>query len=305
MPTWPEPLLPGARVSLVAPAGPLRGADELARAEANARSFGWEPVVGAHALARRGYLAGDDAERAADLNDALRDPRIDGIWCLRGGYGAMRILEQLDYDALRRRPRPLLGFSDVTALHLAVRARCDLVTFHAPTARGVLSAFARESLARAVVRGEDPCGPCPDARVLRGGCAVGRLEGGNLALITALVGTPFAARLDGAILALEDVNEPLYRIDRMLVHLRLAGALARLAGLVFGAFTARGDDEDEGGPEPRTLDDVLAEAAGCVNGPCLAGVPVGHLDDQWTMPLGATAELDGGARALRVRAAVA
>jgi len=133
----------------VAPAGPLRGEEDAARAVENARAFGWEPVLGRHALARRGYFAGTDAERAADLNHALADDAIDGIWCLRGGYGAMRILDHLDYGALRRRPKPLLGYSDVTALHCAVAARSGLVSYHAHTARAHLTPFSRDSLERA------------------------------------------------------------------------------------------------------------------------------------------------------------
>ncbi|HEU4565533.1 MAG TPA: LD-carboxypeptidase [Gemmatimonadaceae bacterium] len=292
----PPRLAPGARVALVCPAGPLHSPLELARAEESARSFGWEPVPGEHVLARDGYLAGSDAERAADLDRALRDPRIDGVWCVRGGYGAMRLLDALDWDALARRPRALLGYSDITALHAAIRARCDLISFHAPTARSTLTPFTRRSLERAVIHGEDPCGAAPDARVLRGGRAVGRLEGGNLALITALVGTPYAARLDDAILVLEDVSEPVYRIDRMLRHLMLSGALARVRAIVFGAFTDRGE-ETEG---TRPLDDVLREAADAAGVPCIAGAPVGHIDDQWTLPLGALAELDADRRTLTV-----
>ena len=277
------------------PAGPLAGEEEFARAVDNVRLMGWEPAIGAHVHARLGYLAGSDAERLADLNDAIRDPAVDGIWCARGGYGAMRLLDGVDYDALRRRPRALIGYSDITALHLAVRARCRVVTFHGPTARGVLTPFSRDSLARAVRMDGEPCGVWPAARVLRAGHAAGRLEGGNLALIVSLVGTPYEARLDGAILVLEDVHEPVYRIDRMLQQLRLTGALARLGGLVFGAFTERPESDIDG---DRPLDDVLREAADAVNGPCLADVPVGHIEDQWTLPLGAAVVLDTEERTL-------
>ena len=285
----PPLLAPGARVALISPAGPLRGEQDVERAVANARKFGWEPVVGAHALARHGYLAGTDAERLGDLNAALRDSRIDGVWCLRGGYGTMRLLDAIDYDALRRRPKTVIGYSDVTALHLAIHQRCGIISYHGPTARAELTPFSRDSLERAVRRGEDSCGAAAEAHALRPGRVRGRLIGGNLALVTSLLGTPFAPPLDGAILVLEDVNEPLYRIDRMLQHLRLAGVLARVGALVLGTFTERGDESDVG---DRSLDTVLCEAAGALNGPCLVGAPVGHIDDQWTLPLGATAELD-------------
>ena len=294
----PPPLAPGARVALVAPAGPLRGEADVERAVTNARAFGWEPVVGAHALARRGYFAGSDAERAEDVNRALRDPTVDGVWCLRGGYGAMRILDLLDFDALARRPRPLLGYSDGTALHAAVATRCDFISYHAPTARAVLTPFSRESLERAVVTQRDPCGAAPTARVLRPGRAEGVLAGGNLALLAALTGTPYAPRLDGAIVVVEDVNEAVYRVDRMLRQLLMAGALDGCRALVFGHCTDCPEESDDGA---RSLDDVLAETADALGVPCLSGVPVGHIDDQWTLPLGAWAELDADARTLAVR----
>jgi muramoyltetrapeptide carboxypeptidase len=297
----PPALAPGARVALVAPAGPLSAAD-LERAESNARALGWEPRVGAHALARADYFAGGDAERLADLNAALRDPDVDGVWCLRGGYGAMRLLDGVDYEALARRPRALVGYSDITALHLAAAARVPgLVTFHGPTARGALTPFSRRSFERAVgaARG-DPCGAAPDARVLRPGRAAGRLAGGNLALVAALAGTPYAPRFDGAVVVLEDVNEAVYRVDRMLRQLLLAGAFAGCRALVFGHCTACPESADADGR--RTLDAVVAEAAAALGVPAAAGVPVGHIDDQWTLPLGAWAELavEDGACALHV-----
>lgn len=292
--TTPPALSPGARVALLAPAGPLASPADLERAERNVRNLGWEPHVYPNALASDGYLAGDDPSRLGDLNAAIRDPRIDGIWCLRGGYGTMRILDAVDYDSLRRRPKAIIGFSDITALHLAIRARSDLVSFHGPTARAELTPFARESLSRATLAtssthiARDPFTGAPPLTWLREARAVGRLEGGNLALICALLGTPYTARFDGAILVLEDVNEPLYRIDRMLRQLILSGALERIAGLCFGAFTERGDEGDSGS---RSLDVLFSEAAAHVRGPVVSNAPIGHVPDQWTLPLGAHAEL--------------
>ena len=300
-PIVPPALAPGARVALVAPAGPLSAAD-LERAEANARGFGWESVVGPHALAHADYFAGSDAERLADLNVALADARVDGVWCLRGGYGAMRLLDGVDYAALARRPRALVGFSDVTALHLACAARVPgLVTFHGPTARAELPAFSRMSLACAVGPDrQDPCGPAPDARVLRPGRAAGRLTGGNLALLAALTGTPYGPRFDGAVVVLEDVNEPVYRVDRMLRQLLLAGALAGCRALVFGHCTRCPEPCDDDGR--RSLAAVVGEAAALLGVPAATGVPVGHVAEQWTLPLGARCEvtLEDGGCALRV-----
>jgi muramoyltetrapeptide carboxypeptidase len=276
-------------VALVAPAGPLRNEAEIARAIENVRSFAWEPVVGEHALARDGYFAGRDEQRVSDLNRALRDDDIDAIWCLRGGYGAMRILDAVDYDAAVRRPKPIIGYSDITALHSAFAQRSEMVTYHGPTARAVLSEFSRNSLACALVHGGDSCGAATSGRVLRGGAANGMLAGGNLALLSALAGTPFAPRLGDAILVLEDIDEPVYRIDRMMRQLLLAGLLDGVRGIVFGTCTNCPEAADDGA---RSLDDVIGEIGELLGVPTIIGAPVGHVDDQWTLPLGAPASLD-------------
>ncbi|HEU4628400.1 MAG TPA: LD-carboxypeptidase [Gemmatimonadaceae bacterium] len=296
----PPSLAPGARVALVAPAGPLSGPEDVERGAANARALGWEPAVGRYVLARHGYLAGGDEERLADLQWALRDASIDGVWCLRGGYGTMRLLDALDYDALRRRPKAIVGYSDVTALHAAIGRHAGLAGFHGPVARARLPELAARSLRQALTTRENPAGAAPGARCLRAGSAHGRLAGGNLALLAALAGTPYAPRLDGAILLLEDVNEAVYRVDRMLRQLRLTGMLDGVRALAVGHFTAIPDDGDEGG---RLLDDVLGELADELRVPCLAGLPVGHVDEQWTLPLGALATLDADAGRLDVELA--
>jgi len=292
---------PGARVALVAPAGPLRGATDVETAISNVKSLGWESVVGDHVLDRYSYFAAPDSHRIADFNAALRDDTIDAIWCLRGGYGAMRIVEQLDYDAARRHPKPVMGYSDISVLHAAIGRACEIVSYHSPNARTTLSPFARDSFEKALLHGQDSCGVAPGARVIRGGRARGRLAGGNLALISSLVGTPYFPDLDGAILVIEDTNEGLYRIDRMLTQLALAGELAALKGIAFGYCTSCDGDESPGDTrESRTLDDVLLEFADAIGIPCIAGIPMGHVDDQWTIPLGASATLDADSVTLNV-----
>jgi muramoyltetrapeptide carboxypeptidase len=292
-------MLPGARIALVAPAGPLRGEADLQQAIDNARGLGWEPIAGAHVLARDGYLAGSDDERLADLNSAIARDDIDAIWCIRGGYGVMRILDRIDYDALKRRPKALIGYSDVTALHAAIATRCELVSFHGPTARAAITPFSCDSLRRAVTGG-DPCGAAANAQTLRTGRARGRLVGGNLALLCSLTGTPFEPDYEGAILVLEDVNEAVYRIDRMLTQLRLAGHLSRCRGIVFGQFTDIPHDAPEESLGARTLNDVIGEVADALKVPCIAGAPVGHITDQWTLPLGADVELHADERVVRI-----
>ena len=292
-----KPLEPGAHVALIAPAGPLQKPEELPRAQENTRLLGWEPIVGSHATDRHGYLAGTDRDRLNDINRALRDPKIDAIWCLRGGYGMMRILPGIDYDALSRTPKVIIGYSDVTALHAAVQRKCRLVTYHAPTAREAMTELSRDSLRRAVVEQTDSCGVAPNAREINAGVAEGRLVGGNLAVLTSLCGTPFAPDLSDGILVLEDINEPVYRIDRMLQQLILAGAFNGCRAIVFGECVKCPDDAGGGG---RPFDEVLGEIAHSLGVPCLAGIPVGHIAEQWTIPLGATATIDTAKRSITV-----
>jgi muramoyltetrapeptide carboxypeptidase len=285
----------------VAPSGPLRGEADIQTAVATVQSFGCQATVGEHVLARYSYFAATDAERIADFNVALRDDSVDAIWCLRGGYGAMRILDHLDYGAMRRHPKPVMGYSDVSAIHAAVGRTCEIVSYHSPNARTALTPFARDSFERALLHGVDSCGAAPNARAIRGGRARGRLAGGNLSLVTALAGTPYFPDLDGAILVIEDVGEGLYRIDRMLTQLSLAGVLSGLAGIAFGYCTRCDADESPGDTrESRTLDTVLSELASALRIPCVTGIPMGHVDDQWTIPLGAVATLDADSPTLTV-----
>jgi muramoyltetrapeptide carboxypeptidase len=287
----------GARIALVAPAGPVRGQLDLDRAIASVRRMGWEPVLGNYVGERDGYLAGSDAHRSADFNRFAADESIDAIWCVRGGYGAMRLLDEIDYDALRRRPKAIIGYSDITALHAAIGRLCDIVTFHGPTAREEMSEFSADSLARAVTLQRDSCGAADMAHTLASGKAHGRLVGGNLALLAALCGTPYAPSLANGILVIEDVGEPAYRIDRMLTQLRLSGELEQVAAIAFGQFTQVPNDDSSVG---RSIDQILQEAADRLAVPCMAGIPMGHCDAQWTIPLGAMAELDADSRTLVV-----
>jgi muramoyltetrapeptide carboxypeptidase len=289
----------------VAPSGPLLERDELRRAGELCRELGHEPVLGAYAGRRYGYLAGTDADRLADLNAALRDPAIDAVWCIRGGYGLTRILDQVDLAAIERRPKAVLGFSDVTALLLAIAARCRVVSFHAPTARQPMTAFSRRHFTDVLCVAE-PRGPLarleppPDVLVPRSprivtvhqGRAEGPLIGGNLSLLQCLVGTPWLPDLDGALLFLEDVGEDLYRVDRMLSHLRLAGVLSRIAGLIVGQFTDMKKGTADGA---LGFDEVLEYYVAPLGIPAACGFPIGHVDDQWTLPIGVRARLDADA----------
>lgn len=301
----PPRLARGSRVALVAPAGPLLEKDDLARAEALCRALGYEPALGPNTAQHDGYFAGTDEQRLADLNGAIRDPGVDAVWCIRGGYGTTRILDRVDFEALARRPKPLIGYSDITAVLNAVTRRTGVVTFHAPMARAAMPSFSRRSFERVLVTAEaagrlERLPPPADVLLprenriatLHGGVAEGPLAGGNLTLLQCLLGTPHFPDLDGAILFLEDVGEDLYRVDRMLAHLRMAGALARLAGVAVGRFT----DLNRAMPDGALgLDEVLATYLLPLGIPVAHGFPVGHIDDQWTLPIGVRARLDADA----------
>jgi muramoyltetrapeptide carboxypeptidase len=295
-----SPIPSGSRVALVAPAGPLRLPTDLDRAMQNARTFGWEPVVGENVRESRAYFAGNDDQRLSDLNAAIRNDDVTAIWCLRGGYGAMRLLDGIDFDALRRAPKAFIGFSDITAFHCAAARRANLQAIHGPTARSKLTPFSERSLRAAALRDADPCGEAPGATTLVGGRARGRITGGNLAILLALHGTRYQPDYNGAILVIEDVNEAPYRIERMLLTLRLSGDLQRCAGIAFGSFTNRGETDDKTLGGKRSLMEVLEEAAKAAGVPAICGVPVGHIDDQWSLPIGAMAELDADEKRLTV-----
>lgn len=293
----PPALRPGTRVALVAAAGPLPqgGVD---RAIERVASLGWEPVAGEFCRCRTGYLAGTDTERAADLNRALRDPSIGAVWFLRGGYGTMRILDALDWDALARHPKALIGYSDNTAVHLAAH-RAGVVGFHGPHPHALeFPDFARDELLRVLTVAE-PAGVLPfpveggRAETLAGGVAEGPLLGGNLSLLSATLGTPFAIRPEGAILFIEEVGEHPYRLDRLLSHLRLAGVLSAVAGIAVGGITE--SPEIDGAP---TAAEVVREALGGLGIPVATGFPFGHFDDSWTLPMGVRARLDADAGTL-------
>jgi muramoyltetrapeptide carboxypeptidase len=301
----PPGLKPGSRIGLVAPAGPILERDDIRRAVERCQALGYQAVVGGNAHAKYGYLAGTDPERQADLNSALSDPSLDAIWCLRGGYGTPRLLPRVAYSAVAQKPKIVIGFSDITALLHALVRQAGIVTFHGPVAREPLSAFSRDAMMR-VITGTDAAGVMPpapasddaligtDGRIvtLRGGRAEGPLFGGNLTMMCHLVGTPYLPTLDGALLFLEEVSEDLYDIDRSLVYLRNAGILEHLAGIIIGRFT----DMTRATPSGALgFEEVLETHLGTLGIPVAFGFPIGHVPDQWTLPLGVTARLDADA----------
>lgn len=294
----PVRLRAGSRVALIAPAGPVTE-ERIERAQARCRELGLDPVLGRGAREQAAYLAGPDAVRARDLQAALDDPEIDAIWALRGGYGAMRILPMLDLSPMLTRPRPYIGYSDNTTLHLAL-ARQGVVSVHGPHPGEEITSFTDECFRRVLFEpmpaGVLPLPPgAPRPATLVNGVAEGELIGGNLSLVAATCGTPAAMTAEGRIVFLEEVGEAGYRIDRLLAQLRLSGALDGAVGLAFGQFTEIPEYRLD-----RPVVDVLAEYAEELGLPAVAGFPIGHVPDNWTLPLGVRARLDASAGTLEL-----
>lgn len=306
-------LLGGARIAIVAPASAITGAADEAAEWLLER--GYEPQVMPAARMRLAppfdYLAGDDAARLADLHAAFADPAVGAVWCLQGGFGSWRVLDQIDYGLLRRHAKPFIGYSDVTALHLAIQRYAGFVTFHGPMLAQDLLAGRQAPTEQALldmVSGRLGAGSWivapPQARLatLASGVATGRLIGGNLALLAALTGTRYAIDARDGILFFEDVNEALPRVDRMLAQLRRAGAFDGVRGVLVGSFTrllgVPGDGE-------AALYPLVREHFQARGIPVLAGWPSGHGDPNLTLPLGARVTLDAGRGALRLEQPVA
>jgi muramoyltetrapeptide carboxypeptidase len=299
----PDRLREGDLVALVAPSGwvpPVRAQ----AATVVLTGWGLRVRMGEHALGRHTYLSGTDEERLADVNAALRDDEVRGVLCLRGGYGAQRIVDGLDLDAVRADPKLVLGFSDITALHLALWTGAGLPTVHGPTVtqfdRGAASLTA--TAARHALMSGEPvtvtAGDEEGTRDLRvGGRAEGRLLGGNLTLLATSCGTRHRPDLSGAILLLEDVHEEPYEIDRFLVQLARAGWLDDLAGVAVGQFTDCGTHDAY---QPAVVE-VLAERLTPLSVPVLGGLPIGHGDQQVAVGLGVPAVLDATAGTLVVQ----
>ncbi len=266
----PPPLAPGDTVVVVAPSSPF-SVDELWRGLAWLRAR-YRIQIAPGALTRDGYLAGNDARRQFELERALVDPDTKAIVAARGGYGALRIAGDLPWHELARRPKWIVGFSDVTALH-AMAWRCGIASAHAPNATGLGLATSPRVRAAWIASVERPSAArvWRGLRVLREGRATGPVVGGNLTILHAMAAAGLLAVPAGAVLAIEDVTEAPYRIDRMLTSLRLGGHLSRASAIVFGSF-----EKCTPGPDGRTADDVIEERTGSLGVPVVADAPFGH-----------------------------
>jgi len=298
----PPRLEPGDTVALVSPASPPRNRRLLLAGKTRLESLGLRVALGRHAMAEYGYLAGRDEERLDDLEAAFRDSGVKAIVCTRGGYGASRFLDRFDAGLARRHPKALVGFSDITMLHLALQ-QAGVVSFWGPMPCTGLgwSPFSVRGFERALMSA-DPIGRLPGssrASTLRKGRALGPLTGGTLSMLAASLGTPCEVSTGGRIVFLEDVDEEPYRVDRMLVQLISAGKLADASGIAIGLFTGT-KVRNSPGRKSLTMHDVFADHLLGLKIPVLVGLPVGHVRDQVTLPYGVIARLDAGARTVDV-----
>jgi len=314
---WPKRLQPGDTIMFVAPAGDL-DQERILQAKSRLEARGYRVKMRKDLFAKEGYLAGTDKRRAKELMQAFCDPEVRAVFSGRGGYGTMRILDLLDYEKIRRNPKILVGFSDITGLHLALNRQAGLVTFHSPTSfwrldseQEGMTPFTQKYLLLATTDEDDEGShgytieipeDAPQPQALGKGRARGRLVGGNLSMISALEGTPYAVDTRDAILLLEDTREAPYRIDRMLRQLQLAGKLDTLRGAVLGQFTRNYDrEEDQMTEDPRfTVDGVLRQYLEPLGIPVLMNYPVGHSPYNATLPLGGQVEVDADAGVLRI-----
>lgn len=311
----PKVLRPGDTAGLITPSAYVSDPDRLVLAKKTVEYFGLRWKMGPNVGKRNGYLAGSVPERLEDLHAMFRDPGVDAIFAIRGGYGTEQLLDGIDYGLIRGNPKVFLGFSDITALHLAIQKFAGLVTFHGPVVLSGFSEYTQRWFRKALFSTE-PLGlvtnppetnvlrPAHNLRTVRPGKGRGPLIGGNLTLISTTMGTPYEIETRGRILFTEDVGEEPYRIDRMLTQLRLAGKFNDAAGIVFGECRDCGPREYQPSFESTlSLGEVLDEILSQAKAPVYSGLTIGHTDDQLTLPLGVMASLDADRCALTIEEA--
>lgn len=307
----PVPLRPGDTVGIVAPASPPRIPEMVDRALAAVERLGYRGRLGRHVRNRHGFLAGSDEERAEDLMRMFLDDEVRAIFCLRGGYGSGRLLHLLDYKCIQNHPKIFVGYSDLTALQVALATRAGLGVFHGPTLDSTFIGQDRQSFSvrrlLQTISNPEPAGSLAGmerggaVRVLRGGVAQGRLMGGNLAVWCGLIGTGFLPSLEGAVFFFEEVNEAPYRIDRFLTQLVLGRHLDKVAGIAVGHCRGCEPTQDQEECDyQQSLDDVLRDRLLPLGVPVIAGLPFGHASNNATLPFGCMATLDGEGGDLKI-----
>lgn len=305
----PPRLKPGDTIALVGPAAPAFSRETVQITVESLQALGFKTVVAKHVFDRYGYLAGTDVDRAADLNAMFADSSVNAIMAMHGGWGCARLLPLLDYDLIRRNPKVLVGYSDITALLLGIYAQTGLVTMHGPVGAVTWNPFTVNYLRQTLMEAQAVLMDNPHDKgdllaqakdritTLHPGKARGRLLGGNLTVLSHLMGSKYLPDWKGSILFLEDVGEDVYRMDRMITQLKLAGVLDEISGFVFGKCT----DCDPGkGYGSLTMEDLFRDHIVPLKKPAYSGAMIGHITHKFTVPVGIEAEIDATAGTIRL-----
>jgi len=304
----PRALQKGDNIGLITPSSSI-SRDNFEKTLQNIEKLGFKAKYSDNIRVKKGFLAGTDEQRLTDLHDMFENENIDGIVCARGGYGAGRILSMLNYDLIRNNPKVLVGYSDITALHMGIYTQAGLVCFHGPNGDSTYTDFSRQQYERLLLKAsdnyilsgkdplleveEDDSNIRPLPVTIRGGTAQGELVGGNLTLISTLMGTPYELDFRGKIVFLEDIGEAPYRVDRMLTQLLLAGKLEQAEGIAFGTFVdCEFDEDDPDFPDSLSLKEVIVDRSKSLNIPIVFGMPFGHISHNGILPYGIPAELN-------------
>ncbi len=274
------------KVGIISPAGPVKR-EELEKGLLILEELGFYTKLGLniYALSQHNYMAGDDKQRVHDIHQMFMDKEIKAIICSRGGYGSLRLLEHIDYEAIGKNPKILVGYSDITAIIMAIYKKIGLITFHGPMLRDFprLSSVDIEGLIK-MLTGKIDRISIKDPISIVSGKGKGVLLGGNLSMICHLIGTPFMPLEKEIILFVEDVNEPYYKIDRMLTHLKISGFLKHISGLIMGSFEKCGRRD--------IIEQIVFERVSDMGFPVISGFPIGHGKRNITLPVGIKVELD-------------
>lgn len=302
----PPRLKPGDTIGLIAPAGIVEP-ESIEPISQKLATLGLKVKLGNHLLDRYGYLAGKDRDRAADVNSMFVDKSVQAILAMRGGWGCNRILPLLDYQLIRKHPKIIMGLSDITALLLAIYAKTNVITFHSLTGTSSWNEFSLDYLRRILFNAEavtmqNPTNTDNRVETIKGGKSRGKLIGGNLSVLAAMVGSSYLPKWQHNILFLEDIREEVYRVDRMLTQLELAGILPQISGFVFGNCR---ECDPEAADKSLTLMQVLQDRILPLGIPAWYGSMIGHIPDKFTLPIGVEVEIDAnGGKITMLEAAV-
>ncbi len=303
----PKRLMPGDTVGLITPSGPINE-EQLNDTVQTVEQLGYKTYYRSSVLSEFGYLAGTDEERADELMHMFKNKNVDAILCVRGGYGAIRILDLIDYKLIKQNPKIFIGYSDITALITAFRQQAGLISFHGPVGISTFNEFSLNSLKNVITKSEntytygyerEPKKEDDsefDFYTLTGGKASGELIGGNLSVLTSMVGSKFEPEFKGKIVYLEEIDEKTYKVDRMLTQLLDSSDIKKAAGIILGIF--KGCDNDD--PPTFRLKELLMQLIKPLGIPAVYGFPFGHVKNKLTLPTGIKAELNADKKTLKL-----